>query len=51
MRLGGDAEVRVQAHGNKKLTAEESRDAINQYYGGNKLATAPAEQPNKLPAS
>jgi len=41
----------AKGHGNKKITTQESRDKINTFYGGNALATAPAQQPNKQPAS
>jgi len=40
-----------QKRGNKKITAQESRDAIDTFYGGKALATAPASQRNKQPAS
>jgi hypothetical protein len=40
-----------QEHGNKKITAQESRDDINAFYGAPALATAPAEQPNHVPTS
>jgi len=36
--------------GNKKVTAQEARDEINEYYG-NALATAPQEQPNMKPGT